>query len=215
MDELLGNRFNQTLMKLISFQKLGENRQTPRLWLESRRLAPLGFTAGTPFSVELRTNGIRLRPAMFSNNHVSKRISAQQERPIIDVANRSLLSPLDGFSEIKVIAAYKRIDVMPSVRGFHIHRSLAAKSPFRAIEVFCGGGTLSAAIADSHDFGLIAGIEVEPKYADVWQQAHPNAILYQADIRRVHATELPPHEVLWPSCSMRGQATRFGLKVLF
>jgi hypothetical protein len=77
-------------MKLISFQKLGENRQTPRLWLESRRLAALGFTAGTPFSVELRTNGIRLRPVVHSTNHVSKRISTQQERPIIDVAKLNL-----------------------------------------------------------------------------------------------------------------------------
>lgn len=183
-------------MKLISFQKLGENRQTPRLWLESRRLAALGFTVGTPFTVEARTNGIRLRPAVLSNNHVSRRISGFRERPIIDVANRSLLLPLDGFLEIKVTAAYKRIDVTPSARGFHIRRSLTARPPFRAIEVFCGGGTLSAAIIDSRDFNLVAGVEVEPKYADVWQQAHPNAILYQADIRRVHSTELPPHEAL-------------------
>ena len=196
MDLSLAIRFNCVPMKLISFQKLGENRESPRLWLESHRLAALGFSAGTPFSVELRTNGIRLLPAVLSNNHVSKRIAAQRERPIIDIANRSLLSPLDGFPEIKVTAAYKRIDVSPSVRGFHIRRSLRAKPPFRAIEVFCGGGTLSAAIADSRDFNLVAGVEVEPKYADVWQQAHPNAILFQADIRRVHATELPPHEVL-------------------
>lgn len=189
-------RFNCVPMKLISFQKLGENRQTPRLWLESRRLAALGFSAGTPFSVELCKNGIRLRPAVLSNNHVSKRISGFRERPIIDIVNRSLLSPLDGFLEIKVTASYKRIDVTPSARGFHIRRSLMAKPPFRAIEVFCGGGTLSAAITDSDDFNLVAGIEVEPKYADVWQQAHPKAILFQTDIRRVHATEFPPHEVL-------------------
>src|SRR5262245_1169451 len=160
-------------MKLISFQKLGKNRRTPRLWLESRRLATLGFAAGTPFSVERRMNGIRLRPAVLSNNHVSKRISARQDRPIIDVANRSLLSPLDGFPEIKVIAAYKRIDVTPSARGFHIQRSLTAKPPFRTVEVFCGGGTLSGAITNSRKFNLVAGVEVEPKYADVWQQAHP------------------------------------------
>jgi DNA (cytosine-5)-methyltransferase 1 len=194
-------------VKLISFLKLGENRQTPRLWLESRRLARLGFAVGTPFSVEQRANGILLRPVLHSANHVSKRISAQQERPIIDVANRSLLSPLDGFSEIKVTASYKRIDVTPSARGFHIRRSLTAKPPFRAVEVFCGGGTLSAAIADSRDFDLVAGIEVEPKYADVWQQAHPEAILFQADIRRVHATELPSHEVLIASIPCTSHST--------
>ncbi|MGD0815723.1 MAG: DNA cytosine methyltransferase [Verrucomicrobiota bacterium] len=183
-------------MKLISFQKLGEIRQSPRLWLESRRLEALGFAPGTPFSVEPRVNGILLRPVFLSNNHVSKRMEARRERPIIDIAHRSLLSPLDGFLEIKVTAAFKRIDVVPSVRGFHIRRSLRAKPPFKTIEVFCGGGTLSAAIATSHDFELIAGVEVEPKFADVWQQGHPDAVLYQADVRRIHATELPLHEVL-------------------
>ena len=154
-------------MKLISFQKLGENRQSPRLWLESRRLATLGFAVGTPFSIEPKTNGIRLRPISRSDNHVSKRISAQQERPIIDVANRSSLSPLDGFPEIKIAAAYKQIDVTPSIRGFHIYHRLRARPPFKTIEVFCGGGTLSAAIAASRDFDLVAGVEIEPKYTDV------------------------------------------------
>jgi site-specific DNA-cytosine methylase len=194
-------------MKLISFQKLGENRASPRLWLESRRLEMLGFSAGVPFSIEQRLNGIRLCPTVLSNNHVSKRIASGRERPIIDIANRSLLSPLNGFPEIKVMAAFKRIDVVPSVRGFHIRQRLEAKPPFRAIEVFCGGGTLSAAIGSCYDLLLVAGVEVEPKYADVWQQAHPGAVLYQTDIRRVHPTELPEHDILVASIPCTSHST--------
>ena len=194
-------------MKLISFQKLGANRDTPRLWLESCRLNALGFTPGTPFSVRRLANGLRLRPAARSGNHVSRRIFAQQERPIIDVASRTLLSPLAGFPEIRVSAAFKRIDVTPSTRGFCIRRGLAAKPPFKTIEVFCGGGTLSAAIAESRDFDLVAGIEIEPKYADVWQRAHRNALLFQTDIRLVHATELPQHDVLVASIPCTSHST--------
>ncbi|HEV2435850.1 MAG TPA: DNA cytosine methyltransferase, partial [Verrucomicrobiae bacterium] len=194
-------------MKLISFQKLGENRASPRLWLESRRLDALGFSAGVPFSIEQRVNGIRLRPTVLSNNHVSKHIASGRERPIIDVANRLLLSPLNGFPEIKVTATFKRIDVVPSVRGFHIRQRLETKPPFRAIEVFCGGGTLSAAIGSCYDLLLLAGIEVEPKYADVWQQAHPRAVLYQADIRRIHAGELPAHDILVASIPCTSHST--------
>jgi len=73
---------------------------------------------------------------------------------------------------------------------------LEAQPPFKTIEVFCGGGTLSAAIATCSDLRLVAGIELEPRYADVWQAAHPCAVLYQTDIRRVHPTELPAHEIL-------------------
>ena len=194
-------------MKVISFQKLGENRQSPRLWLESGRLAALGFAVGTPFLIEPQTNGIRLRPVLQSSNHVSKRIQAFQQRPLIDVANRSSLSPLDGFSEIKVTATYKRIDVTPSIRGFHINHRLRVKPPFKTIEVFCGGGTLSAAIADCRDFDLVAGIEIEPKYADVWQRAHSMATLFQADIRLIHTTELPAHDVLVASIPCTSHST--------
>jgi site-specific DNA-cytosine methylase len=62
--------------------------------------------------------------------------------------------------------------------------------------VFCGGGTLSAAIAKSPDFILIAGLEVEAKFADVWERAHPEATLYQTDVRLVHACEIPQHDIL-------------------
>lgn len=194
-------------MKLISFQKLGENRDSPRLWLESRRLETLGFGAGIPFSVRRRVNGIRLRPVLLSNNHVSKRIVGGRVRPIIDIANRSLLSPLHGFLEIKVTAVHGQIDVVPSTRAFRIQRSLIAEPPFKTIEVFCGSGTLSAAIDTSGDFALIAGIEVEAKYADVWQHAHRRAILFQADIRRIHATEVPAHDVLVASIPCTSHST--------
>lgn len=88
------------------------------------------------------------------------------------------------------------IDVHPSVRAFSIHHRLRAVPPFRTLEVFCGGGTLSAAIAAHRDFRLVAGIEVEPKYADVWQAAHPAATLFQTDVRRVHPSEYPEHDGL-------------------
>jgi site-specific DNA-cytosine methylase len=194
-------------MQLISFQKLGENRQSPRLWLESHRLAALGFTIGTPFSITNLANGIRIRPAALSSNHISKRLFGRAQRPLIDVANRLTLSPLADFREIKVTAAFKQIDVIPSMRGFHIRRSLAVKPPFRTVEVFCGGGTLSAAIANNAHFHLIAGVELEPKFADVWQSAHPNAVLYQTDIRRVHATELPKHDLLVASIPCTSHST--------
>jgi DNA (cytosine-5)-methyltransferase 1 len=194
-------------MKLIAFQKLGENRETPRLWLESQRLDMLGFTFGTPFAIETRVDGIRLRATAKGTNHVSKRTSARRDRPIIDVVSRSLLARLEGASKIKVVAGYKRIDVSPSVRGFRIARRLAAKPPFRVIEIFCGGGTLSAAIAAEPNFKLVAGIEIEPKYADVWQRAHCKAFLFQSDIRRIHATELPAHEILIASIPCTSHST--------
>jgi DNA (cytosine-5)-methyltransferase 1 len=183
-------------MSLISFQKLGKTNGSPRLWLESARLERIGFPAGTPFSIRRHGQGIRLQPALIASNHVSQRRAASRKRSIIDVAHRVMLSPLATYSEIKLIAQHERIDALPSTRAFHIARGRRISPPFRTLEVFCGGGTLSAAIAKSPDFILIAGLELEPKFADVWEKAHPQATLYQTDLRLVHACEIPKHDVL-------------------
>ncbi len=183
-------------MTLISFQKLGKSNGSPRLWLESSRLERIGFAPGTPFSIRRHGQGIQLQPELISSNHVSQRIAVGRKRPIIDVANRVTLSPLATYSEIKIIARYEKIDALPSIRAFHIARRLLIEPPFKTLEVFCGGGTLSEAIAKSPDFILIAGLEVEPKFADVWEKAHPQAALYQADLRLVHSNEIPKHDIL-------------------
>jgi DNA (cytosine-5)-methyltransferase 1 len=183
-------------MKLLAFHKLGENRGTPRVWLESRRLETLGFAAGSSFVVRPTQHGIRLQTRTNGTHLVAKRRAAGGLRPIIDIANRTLLAPLATWDEVKIAATTGVIDVTPSVRAFAIAKQRAACAPWRTLEVFSGGGTLSAAIAAHPDFQLIAGVEIEPRFADVWQAAHPDAVLMQADIRRIHPSEFPPHEVL-------------------
>jgi DNA (cytosine-5)-methyltransferase 1 len=183
-------------MKLIAFHKLGENRGSSRVWLESQRLATLGFAVGSTFVIEARTRGIRLRINEIGTRRVAKRRAAGGVRPIIDVANRTLLASLASFQEIRIEATAGLIDITPSARAFAIQRRLLARPPFRTLEIFAGGGTLSAAIATHRDFRLIAGVEIEPRFADVWQSAHREAVLIQADIRRIHPSEYPRYDVL-------------------
>lgn len=182
--------------QLLSFHKIGENRGSPRLWLESRRLETLGFSAGTGFVVETRPRGVRLRASAEGKQHVAQRRAAGGLRPIIDVVNRALLAPLIKWEEVKVAGSVGLIDVTPSVRAFTIRRQRRSRAPWRTLEVFSNGGTLSDAIGAHSDFRLVAGIEIEPRYADVWQAAHRDALLIQADIRLIHPSEFPPHEVL-------------------
>jgi DNA (cytosine-5)-methyltransferase 1 len=118
------------------------------------------------------------------------------QRPIIDVANRVLLAPLAAWSELKISARSGVIEVCPSVRAFAITGQRARRAPWRVLEIFSGGGTLSAAVAAHPAFRLVAGVEIEPRFADVWQAAHRGATLIQAGLRRVHPRELPAHEIL-------------------
>jgi DNA (cytosine-5)-methyltransferase 1 len=183
-------------MKLIAIQPLGRNRENARIWIESQRLDLLGFSAGTPLSVESQSESLTLRPAILAENHVSSRAVAGGRRPIIDLANQSLLTGLAEYSEVKIVAAFERIQVTPSRRAFAIAKSRTLSPPFRVLEVFAGGGTMTAALDTSPCFQLVAGVEIEPNYADEWQACHPNATLIQSDIRALHNSDLPEFDLL-------------------
>jgi DNA (cytosine-5)-methyltransferase 1 len=68
--------------------------------------------------------------------------------------------------------------------------------PFRVLEVFAGGGTMTAALTGNAGFQVVAGVEIEPDFADEWQAQHPQATLVQSDIRALHTSELPEFDVL-------------------
>jgi DNA (cytosine-5)-methyltransferase 1 len=183
-------------MSLFAIQRLGRNRETPRLWIESRRLEPLGFSHGIPLQIESKSDGLVLRPAVLAENHVSSRVVAGGRRPIIDLASQSLLSGLAEFSEVKIIASFERIEVTPSRRAFAIQKSRSLEPPFRVLELFAGGGTMTAALVGDRRFQVIAGVEIEPDFADEWQSKHPEATLVQSDVRALHSSELPVFDLL-------------------
>ena len=183
-------------MNLLTIQPLGRNRELPRLWIESRRLHRLGFTPGTPLEIHSHSGQLTLKPAILGENHVSSRQVPNGRRPIIDLANQSLLAGLADYSEVKILASFERIQVSPSYRAFAIHRSRSLAPPFRVLEVFAGGGTMTAVLSDSVSFQVVGGVEINPDFADDWQAQHPDAALIQADIRALHTTELPGFDML-------------------
>ena len=181
---------------LLTIQKIGRNRDTPRLWIESQRLNALGFTHGMPLQIESSLEKLVLRPAVLGQNHVSSREVCGGRRPIIDLESSSLLSGLAEYSEVKIIASFERIQVTPSHRAFAIQKSRSLTPPFRVLEVFAGGGTMTAALTGHEKFQVVAGIEIEPAFADEWQTKHPGALLIQSDIRSLHTSEIPACEIV-------------------
>jgi DNA (cytosine-5)-methyltransferase 1 len=180
----------------LPFNPSGRNRDHLRLWIDSRRLEQLGFTHGTPLEIKSQSETLTLRPAVLGENHVSSRQVPGGRRPIIDLADQSLLSSFEDYSALKIIASFEHIQVLPSHRAFAIRRSRSLTAPFRVMEVFAGGGTLTAALGANPHFQVVAGLEIEPDFADEWQARHPDAALIQADIRALHSSELPEFDVL-------------------
>ncbi len=183
-------------MGLLTIQKLGSIRDHARLWIESQRLESLGFSHGVPLRIESKNQALVLRPAILGENHVSSRQVPGGRRPIIDLENQSLLSGLADYSEVKIIASFERIEVTPSHRAFAIQRSRLLQPPFRVLELFAGGGTMTAALHHQPAFKVMAGVEINPDFADEWQTANPNAQIVQADVQALHISELPAFDVL-------------------
>lgn len=183
-------------MGLLAIQKLGTNRECPRLWIESKKLNSLGFMPGTPLTIEATSEQILLKPAILGNNHVSSRATSDGRRPIIDLENESLLSGLAQYSEVKIIASFERIQVTPSHRAFAIQRARRCQPPFRILEVFAGGGTMTAAAHGEPRYVVTAGVEINPSFADEWQSSNPAATIIQADFRCLHDSELPEFDIL-------------------
>jgi hypothetical protein len=136
------------------------------------------------------------RSSILAENHVSSRRTATGLRPIIDVANQAYLGLLADFPELKVTGWHERLQVTPTRRAAAILRSRRLTPPFRVLEVFAGGGTLTAAVAGNEAFAISAGIQIEPRFADIWQAEHPGAALIQADIRAIETSDLPEFDIL-------------------
>lgn len=90
------------IMKLLALTPLGRNREISRLWIETRRLEALGFPPGMPFSVEAKAEELVLKPVILAENHVSSRATPGGRRPIIDLANQSMLQNLLDYPELKI-----------------------------------------------------------------------------------------------------------------
>lgn len=186
------------MAKLITFSTLGDARGAPRVWIEGRRLAALGFAPGTPIAVERSADGrgITIEPSALSERAVSYRRGAGEDRPIIDVNSARLLSHLADYGEIRVCGTFGRLDIAPSARAFAVLRSRTHSGPFRVLDVFAGGGTLSDALCGNLAFDVVAGVEIDPVFADEFAAKHPNADQIVGDFRRMMPAELPEFDVL-------------------
>lgn len=181
---------------ILSFHKIGENKETPRIWLESARLTNAGFSPGTPFEIQESSRRLVILRAPTAKRLVSHRKQAGTLRPIIELSSQSLGDTFPEIPQVKAKTSYGRIEISPSIRGFLIGKGRAKRDSFRVLEAFAGGGTLSEAIASHPAFHHVAGLEIEPAYADVWASKNPEALLVQADIRAIHPAELPHFDVL-------------------
>lgn len=182
--------------RFLAFSNLGEAHNAPRFWIEGARLAGLGFVPGAAIEARILPRGLSIVPASGGDRVVSSRRAAGGLRPIIDVNSHRLLSHLADYREIKISGSFGRLEVVPTVRAFNIARALSHAGPFRVLDVFAGGGTLSDAMSGNPAFRVVGGVEIDPAYADEFAAKHPDADQIVGDFRRMVPAELPEFDGL-------------------
>lgn len=186
-------------MKMLNFTTLGENREAPRFWIEGRRLASLGFEPGAAITLTRTGAGLVIERAaggVTAERAVCAKRANGALRPVIDVNSHKFLSHLAEYGEMRVAGSWGRLDVAPSARGLAILRGRTHAGPFRVLDCFAGGGTLSDAVAGNEAFEVVAGVEIEPEFADEFSAKHPGALQITGDFRRMTPGELPEFDGL-------------------
>lgn len=142
-------------LKAYEITKIGQNRGSPRLWLQGVRAQLAGFFPGKRFNVrkddersmlilELDETGVRL---------VSKKCKASGDIPVIDVNSKELLSVFEGLESVRVIVQQARIVILPlqvdlakRERLQRLVGKLQSGEPLKLGSLAHGGGVLSHAV---------------------------------------------------------------------
>lgn len=212
----------------ITYTRVGNAKGSPRLWLESMKLASCGFTPGTRYTVtlDLDTRRVILRADAAGDRIVSSRkrtLASGEEklRPIIDIANASLRDAFDDGQRIRAILCHGEItfDLHPMEaarmeREGRTRKNLA-DGHVREATLCTGGGVSTLALKEGlAQAGVHAVVDWvvdrEGRYLDVALENNPaitsETRLYEASLEEVDLCALTPVDVLQVSLPCTGHS---------
>jgi DNA (cytosine-5)-methyltransferase 1 len=147
-----------------SVLSIGENKGCPRIWQENKILEIAGFHIGEPIRITYTRHCIRIIPDVQGDHKVSKKRNV----PVIDINNSRVGEVFDLCRKVQVIVKFGEIIIRRTYTDNRIAERLNDNS---CAGVFVGGGLLDQAAKQA---GFIPkwAIEINEKYADLWQANH-------------------------------------------
>jgi DNA (cytosine-5)-methyltransferase 1 len=167
-------------MKQIRYIKLGTHKGGRRIWLEGKRLADAGFSAGVRYTLHCDRESRSVTIELTDGAHVvSSRQSSGRPTPVIDICNQDLKELFgDGVDRIKVIIeqGFIGITIHPDdaailERAERLKTKLEAGSPLNMGSIAHGGGVLDHALHQGLSMAgvptrLAWAIEIEHQYLE-------------------------------------------------
>lgn len=189
-------------MATIINTKLGENRGRKRVYIEGRKLAREGYTAGMKFDLEVKGDEILLSANDDGRFTVSKRTRNGDVMPIIDLTTKEIAEVFDGVETLRVaisrgkiiISAHQQHNLVKE-RVARLLGKLEAGESITTASFFMGGGVLDSAV--HHGLAgagvkskIAVAVEIESKFIDSSLRNNPelwddNSIVIESPIQSV------------------------------
>jgi DNA (cytosine-5)-methyltransferase 1 len=172
-----------------SVLSIGENKGTPRIWIEGKFLQTAGFETGRKVKTTYGDNEIIITLDEVGDHTVSSGRKAGRY-PILDYQNRDIRAVLKNSKKVEVNTACGRIVITPAYTEL---KRACRKSDGTLGSVFSGGGLLDEA-ARQVGYRSSFAVEISPDYADIWQGNHSGHMLCgcvgQLNLRKLPQVDL-------------------------
>lgn len=171
----------------VNVQKVGKNKGRPRIWLEGKYLQGLGFKGGKKIAVSFDKGKIEI----VGDESGTRTVSERRSRSIIDLNTDDISRAIGNAERVEVECKAGRIVITPAeVEVARVSRSLDNS----AGSIFSGGGLMDEA-ARQAGYDTAFGLELNPDYADLWQQNHP-AYMMCGSIEEIPLAKIPQVDLL-------------------
>ena len=166
-------------MQRDSVVALGETAKGGRIYLQGKWLLRTGFEPDAKFEAEITQGKIILR----LDDEGTRRVSGKQNRsiPVIDIENQQVRDAFLNTPKLLVSVRNHTITITPAHTLVLIQER---KLTMTEGSLFSGGGFLTQAAA-SLGFVPRFAVEVEPDYAEVYEENHPGAAMFNCSVEEI------------------------------
>jgi DNA (cytosine-5)-methyltransferase 1 len=152
-------------MKHLEVVKIGNNRGTPRIWIEGRKAEAGGFLPGTRYAAMMDPTKCLLTLEVVESGMrvVSRKAKGAKELPVIDINSNELLSMFAGLDSVRVVVQNRCIHILPIASELRARRRLSRlRQRIQSGERLSFGSTAAGiGILDkaAHDGFALAGLQ--------------------------------------------------------
>jgi len=158
---------------------------TPRITLETKRLANTAFTPGAKIDITFKKNKI----IITISNDGERQITSRRGKQVLDIKSMEIANAIKAVQFVKVKVSNAIIEITPLKEALEQNRAKnkvrTNKRTYNIVDIFCSGGTLAKCFDDNKKFNILAGIDHNDKKLETYQLNFPFAETWCGDIANV------------------------------